>query len=127
MAQTHSAENALLPETAHETSGGIMQVEEIALPKPAAMLASRELEVASATFVPSRPTIRQRLFALWGKSVSAESAQDMCNEAREFGLRCQRGAADWDGLIRMNRPALLTLKEVLPPRQLWARGHLVRQ
>jgi general secretion pathway protein A len=111
MAQTHAAENALLPETAHETSGGILQVEEIALPKPAAMLASRELEVASPRFVSSRPTIRQRLFALWGKSVPAESTQDMCNEAREFGLRCQRGAADWDGLIRMNRPALLTLKE----------------
>ncbi len=51
-----------------------------------------------------------RLFGLWQRDYGALAGREVCDKAREGGLRCLTGKQSLPGLIALNRPALLTLE-----------------
>jgi general secretion pathway protein A len=54
--------------------------------------------------------LQRRYFSLWGKTLEPGSL-DICVVARQHGMRCLRGVVEWEDLIRLNRPVILTLKQ----------------
>jgi len=54
--------------------------------------------------------VQQHYFALWGKPVSAGN-KNLCMRARDYELRCLQGVLGWEGLVRLNRPVVLLLKQ----------------
>ncbi|MCU7919421.1 MAG: AAA family ATPase [Candidatus Thiodiazotropha sp. (ex Epidulcina cf. delphinae)] len=53
----------------------------------------------------------QRLFGLWEESLELKSSSPPCLQASEYGLRCLRGHAVWEDLLRLNRPLMVLLKQ----------------
>jgi general secretion pathway protein A len=54
--------------------------------------------------------VQQHYFALWGKPISAGN-KNLCMRARDYELRCLQGVVGWEGLVRLNRPVVLLLKQ----------------
>ena len=63
----------------------------------------------------SRPqnslTLYQQLFQQWDRSISLNNSVAPCLQAPVYGLRCLKAEADWAGLLRLNRPLLIRLKQ----------------
>ncbi|MCU7843959.1 MAG: AAA family ATPase [Candidatus Thiodiazotropha sp. (ex Monitilora ramsayi)] len=53
--------------------------------------------------------VYQRLFSLWGESVSLNSPLTPCMQAPQVGLRCLRENSDWTRLQSLNRPFIFRL------------------
>lgn len=92
-------------------SGSIELVKPVASSIPDAGLTESVIEEAPSAVTPSSTSmnLHQQLFALWGKRVSPQVERNPCAQARLLELRCLTGTTDWEGLARMNRPALLSL------------------
>jgi general secretion pathway protein A len=54
--------------------------------------------------------VQQHYFSLWGKQTGG-GVQNLCMRAREFELRCLQGVVGWEGLVQLNRPVILLLKQ----------------
>ena len=54
--------------------------------------------------------VQQHYFSLWGRQLGP-GVKSICTRAREFELRCLQGVVEWEGLVRLNRPVILMLKE----------------
>ncbi|MCG8073769.1 MAG: AAA family ATPase [Candidatus Thiodiazotropha taylori] len=53
----------------------------------------------------------QKLFQVWDESINLNTASHPCQQAPEYGLRCLSEFADWNTLLRLNRPLLIRLKQ----------------
>ncbi|MEL0587078.1 MAG: AAA family ATPase [Candidatus Thiodiazotropha sp. (ex. Lucinoma kazani)] len=55
--------------------------------------------------------IHQKLLTLWDKSQPLRPTPPPCLQVTEFGLRCLKAHLDWDGVLHLNRPLLIQLKQ----------------
>ncbi|MCU7906091.1 MAG: AAA family ATPase [Candidatus Thiodiazotropha sp. (ex Epidulcina cf. delphinae)] len=56
--------------------------------------------------------VYQRLFGLWEESLKLKSSSSTpCLQAPEYGLRCLKGHAVWNELLRLNRPLMARLEQ----------------
>ncbi|MBW9258196.1 MAG: AAA family ATPase [Candidatus Thiodiazotropha sp. (ex. Lucinisca nassula)] len=61
----------------------------------------------------------QKLFQVWDESIKLNTASHPCQQAPEYGLRCLSEFADWNTLLRLNRPLLIRLKQDAQERLLF--------
>ena len=104
---TRQVEDAAPEGTETLVRSSVADVQDLAGPNS---LAALENAAGGGTVKLAQATVQQKYFALWGRSVGAE-VDNVCAHARQVGLRCLQGVVGWEGLIRLNRPVLLSLKQ----------------
>ncbi|MEW8010644.1 MAG: AAA family ATPase [Candidatus Thiodiazotropha sp.] len=58
-----------------------------------------------------RVDMYQTLLGLWHAAKQFQGSLPPCRQVRAFGLRCLISTSEWSGLLGMNRPLLLQLKQ----------------
>ncbi|MEW8536768.1 MAG: AAA family ATPase [Candidatus Thiodiazotropha endolucinida] len=58
-----------------------------------------------------RVDMYQTLLGLWHDAKQFQGSLPPCQQVRAFGLRCLISTSEWSGLLGMNRPLLLQLKQ----------------
>ncbi len=58
-----------------------------------------------------RLAAERRLLARWSAPLEPAGAETLCRDVRAHGFRCLHGSGDWATIARLNRPAVLTLRD----------------